>query len=845
MPIISKVGTKGARVRLVYGLMYLLLTLGAVSMVYPFLLMLAGATASEADFGRQKPWPEFWFDDTMHFRKYVESKYNVDSTLLESAWQTPSPGWHRLEQPNPEFRTQNAELKTENAEHETLLADFIEWRATEGRRWGMLGHTRGARLQPLNMRLFREETMRRFNGDLAACSRVSGLPMQSWNAVVPPREDVGRTWGRTFRSDEAAWQAFKNQRPAEDLIIPNTDGLFWRLFIVPRYTADIAVYNRAHNTTYTSPADITLPPRVPSREHQGDDVLSSPRLAPPDFQLARREWEEFVRRKLPLEFIRLDAAAATAWRAALQSRYAEIAKLNTAHTANYASFDAIPFPRTAPERGAVRADWELFIQDPTACPAEQLEVYGPRQAFEEFLAAKKPCVTVDSGQWTVDSGQWTVDGRRGTVDGGRGTVDGGRVAVDGRPGENEPTIHAPSDSAIVKDSRPTIASDTLFPSTVYRPPSTVYRPPSTVHRLPFSRLLAAADWADVQARKGELRGEFTARNFKHVAGYIFLHGNGVRNTVIYCLLAVLAALVVNPLAAYALSRFKLPMTYQVLLFCMATMTFPGEVTMIPSFLLLKRFPLWPLLTGIAVALALFLLLRRRATSRPGAPLPGLAAPGEGTTTSLQVPVHGQHQAGGCSAVDSAGKTGVGCAMSQGRVMAPPAYSDWSDGTRMLVALCGGALVGGLLVPLALPSPHVSLLNSFAALVLPGMANGFFIFLLKGFFDSLPQELYESAEIDGAGEWHKFWHITMTLSKPILAVIALNAFTVAYSAFMFALIIVPDPEMWTMMVWIYQLGTQSHQAVVYASLVIAAIPTFLILGLCQNIIMRGLVVPTEK
>jgi len=183
-------------------------------------------------------------------------------------------------------------------------------------------------------------------------------------------------------------------------------------------------------------------------------------------------------------------------------------------------------------------------------------------------------------------------------------------------------------------------------------------------------------------------------------------------------------------------------------------------------------------------------------------------------------------------------------------MAPPAYpcrigSDWSDGAKLLVALCGGALIGGLLVPLALPSPHVSLLNSFAALVLPWMANGFFIFLLKGFFDSLPQELYESAEIDGAGEWHKFWHITMTLSKPILAVIALNAFTVAYSAFMFALIIVPDPEMWTLMVWIYQLGTQSHQAVVYASLVIAAIPTFFILALCQNVIMRGLVVPTEK
>ena len=126
-----------------------------------------------------------------------------------------------------------------------------------------------------------------------------------------------------------------------------------------------------------------------------------------------------------------------------------------------------------------------------------------------------------------------------------------------------------------------------------------------------------------------------------------------------------------------------------------------------------------------------------------------------------------------------------------------------------------------------------------------MANGFFIFLLKGFFDSLPRELYESAELDGAGEWTKFWAITMSLSKPILAVIALGAFQGAYSAFMVALILIPDQDMWTLMVWIFQLQSQSHQAVVYASLVITAIPTFLIFVFCQGVIMRGIVVPVEK
>ena len=230
------------------------------------------------------------------------------------------------------------------------------------------------------------------------------------------------------------------------------------------------------------------------------------------------------------------------------------------------------------------------------------------------------------------------------------------------------------------------------------------------------------------AHMGELRWEFVLRNYKTVGQYLLFHGRGIFNTVVYCTLAVLIALLVNPLAAYALSRYKMPATYKVLLFLMATMAFPAMVTQIPSFLMLRQ---------------------------------------------------------------------------------------------------------------------LHLLNTFAALILPGMANGFSIFLLKGFFDSLPRELYESAQLDGAGEWTMFWHLTMSLSKPILAVIALGAFTGAYSNFMFAFVVCQDQKMWTMMVWLYQLQSMSGRGVMYASLIIAAIPTFLIFAFCQNIIMRGIVVPSEK
>jgi multiple sugar transport system permease protein len=235
-------------------------------------------------------------------------------------------------------------------------------------------------------------------------------------------------------------------------------------------------------------------------------------------------------------------------------------------------------------------------------------------------------------------------------------------------------------------------------------------------------------YKEFKGMKGELKWEFATRNFIAVLDYLVFQGRGVFNTVVYCGLIVIISLLVNPLAAYALSRFKMPATYKILLFLMLTMAFPPMVTQIPVFIMMK---------------------------------------------------------------------------------------------------------------------NLGLLNTFAALILPGMANGYSIFLLKGFFDSLPQELYESASLDGASEWTMFWIITMNLSKPILAVIALNAFTLAYSNFMFALLLCQDEKMWTLMVWIYQLQQMSGTGVVYASLIIAAIPTFIIFVFCQNIIMRGIVVPTEK
>jgi multiple sugar transport system permease protein len=149
------------------------------------------------------------------------------------------------------------------------------------------------------------------------------------------------------------------------------------------------------------------------------------------------------------------------------------------------------------------------------------------------------------------------------------------------------------------------------------------------------------------------------------------------------------------------------------------------------------------------------------------------------------------------------------------------------------------------IPNFLLLKQLGMLNTFFALILPGMVNGYAIFLLKGFFDSLPRELYEAAQIDGAGEWTMFWLITMNLSKPILAVIALDAFNAAYGAFMFAFIVCQNEKMWTLGVYLYNLQQYAHQSVTFAALLVASIPTFLVFVLAQRIILQGIVVPIEK
>lgn len=150
-----------------------------------------------------------------------------------------------------------------------------------------------------------------------------------------------------------------------------------------------------------------------------------------------------------------------------------------------------------------------------------------------------------------------------------------------------------------------------------------------------------------------------------------------------------------------------------------------------------------------------------------------------------------------------------------------------------------------MIPAFLLLKNLGLLNTFAALVLPTAANGYMIFLLKGFFESLPKEVFESGQIDGASEWRMMFRLALPLSKPVLGYLGLLAFMGAYGAFLYAFLVAQDRDVWTLMVFIYQLQQIAPKSVMMAAVTLAAIPTIIVFLLAQRVIMRGIVLPGER
>jgi multiple sugar transport system permease protein len=152
-----------------------------------------------------------------------------------------------------------------------------------------------------------------------------------------------------------------------------------------------------------------------------------------------------------------------------------------------------------------------------------------------------------------------------------------------------------------------------------------------------------------------------------------------------------------------------------------------------------------------------------------------------------------------------------------------------------------------MIPLFLMLKQVGLVNSYAGVLAPSLANVFGIFLVRQYARSIPDELLEAARIDGAGELRIFRSIVLPVLRPVLVTLAIFAFLGSWNDFLWPLIVLSDDARQTLPVALAALSRE-HAAdgeLMMAGAVMTVIPVLAVFLALQRYYLSGLVTGSVK
>jgi putative aldouronate transport system permease protein len=181
---------------------------------------------------------------------------------------------------------------------------------------------------------------------------------------------------------------------------------------------------------------------------------------------------------------------------------------------------------------------------------------------------------------------------------------------------------------------------------------------------------------------------------------------------------------------------------------------------------------------------------------------------------------------------------------------------------MLFIVLGALLVSPGIIPSYLLIKELGLLNSYSALILPGLISSFNLVIIRQFFMNLPGELIDSAKIDGASELQIFWNIALPLSKAVLAVVALFYAVAIWNSFFNAILYLQDATKWPIQLVLRQYvlqgsdiaaaaDTSSNQplpparTLQMAIVVVATVPILVVYPFLQKYFTRGVLTGAIK
>ncbi|MGG1516906.1 carbohydrate ABC transporter permease [Paenibacillus oryzisoli] len=184
---------------------------------------------------------------------------------------------------------------------------------------------------------------------------------------------------------------------------------------------------------------------------------------------------------------------------------------------------------------------------------------------------------------------------------------------------------------------------------------------------------------------------------------------------------------------------------------------------------------------------------------------------------------------------------------------------WLKGRRVLnFMVLFTMLFSGGIIPTYLVVKSLHLINSFWSLFLTGAIAPFHLIVLRSFFQNIPQELEESARIDGCGELRLFWRIILPLSLPAIATFTLFYAVQNWNSYFNAVLYLNDSAKWPLQVFLRQMMNETNNslesmttefqyspAVKMAAIVLTALPLLAVYPFLQKYFNKGMLMGSVK
>ena len=144
------------------------------------------------------------------------------------------------------------------------------------------------------------------------------------------------------------------------------------------------------------------------------------------------------------------------------------------------------------------------------------------------------------------------------------------------------------------------------------------------------------------------------------------------------------------------------------------------------------------------------------------------------------------------------------------------------------------------IPLYIINRSLGLIDSIWALILPGTAQVFGIFLMRQYIQTLPSELEDAARMDGASHWGVFWHVILPLSMPAIAALAIFTFVRNWNDFLWPVIALNSPQNYTLTVGVANLQGEfmTDWGIIFSGATLAALPMIVFFLVFQRYFLEG-------